>query len=187
MADLRDLLAVNGVAQLSWRQPKALEQRYVLVAEGRDTPLAELWWQSNRRAAAAAAYGTWTFQRSGNWLPTITVCRTDDGVAFANATQDWRGRRTLQMAAGAIFSWQSTNFWRTEWSWRDAAGVDLIRFASLQGFLRKNVPLTIGSRAVEYAELELLISLGLFMLILAARDGAATSAALNVAAGAAPV
>lgn len=127
--NLRDLLAMNGAAELHWRQPKALEQRYVLLADGGDAPLAELWWQSNRRAAAAAPYGTWNFQRSGNWLPTITACRADDGVEIANANQDWRGRRTLQTATGTMFTWQSTNFWRTEWSWRDPAGIDLIRFA----------------------------------------------------------
>ena len=185
--NLRELLATNGAAQLRWRQPKALEQHYTLVAEGSAVLLAELWWQSDRRAAAAMPYGTWNFRRSGSWNPTITVCRADDGVEFANATQDWRGTRTLQTTTGSTFAWRSKNFWRTEWAWQDAAGVDLIRFASLQGFLRKDVPLTIGASAAGYPELELLIALGLFMLILAARDSAATSVATNVAIGAVPV
>ena len=185
--NLRELLATNGAAQLRWRQPKATEQHYVLVAEGSEELLAELWRQSNRRAAAAAPYGTWNFRRSGSWRPTITVCRADDGMEFANATQDWRGNRTLQTATGSMFRWQSKNFWRTEWAWQDAAGVDLIRFGSFEGFLRKNVPLTIGSSAAQYPEMELLIALGLFMLILAAQDSTAASVATNVAVGAAPV
>jgi len=179
MVGLREEVQAGQGAELRWRQPEASRRRYTLQREGSDTPLATLDWRSFWGTFATATMGatSWTFKRTGFLRPRVTVrlAGSDDDLATFDA--NWHGGGTLSVAGGATFVWKAAHFWHSQWSWQDTTGAELLHFANRQGFIRQGATVAIVPEAAQLPELELLTALGWYLLILAANDSAATTAA----------
>jgi len=179
MTALRDQVTQEQGVEFRWRQPEASKRRYTLQREGADAPLATLDWRSSWGTFATATVGdaAWTFKRAGFLRPRVTVrlAGSDDDLATFEA--NWHGGGTLSVAGGATFVWKAANFWHSQWSWQDTTGAELLHFANRQGFIRQGATVAIVPEAAQLSELELLTTLGWYLLILAAQDGAATTAA----------
>jgi hypothetical protein len=181
MTTLREDATTDRGMELRWRQPAAAKRRYTLQREGSDTPLATLEWRSVWGTFATATVGdiSWTFKRAGFLRPRVTVriAGSDDDLATLEA--NWHGGGTLTIAGGATFGWKVANFWHSRWDWLDANGTELLHFANKQGFIRQEAVVAVSPRAVQLPELDLLAALGWYLLILAAQDSAATTAAVT--------
>ena len=188
MATLRELLTQGRDTQgqemeITWRQPEATKNNFVLHGEGADTPLATLRWQKllGTLATAETPDATWTFKRTGFLHPRVTarIAGTDDDRAVFDA--GWHGGGTLTIVGGATFTWQAANFWRTQWGWRGATDTELLHFASKQGLLRQEGAVTITPDALRLPELGLLVTLGWYLLVLTAHDSTAAAGAATAA------
>ncbi len=180
MVGLREEVQAGQGTELRWRQPEASKRRYLLQRESTDVPLATLDWRSfwGTFATATAGETSWTFKRTGFLRPRVTarIAGSDDDLATFEA--NWHGGGVLTIADGATFGWKVANFWYSQWDWRDASGAELLHFASKQGFIRQEAVVAISPEAARLPELELLITLGWYLLVLAANDSAATTAAV---------
>ncbi len=180
MVGLREEVQAGQGTELRWRQPEASKRRYLLQREGTDVPLATLDWQSfwGTFATATAGETSWTFKRTSFLRPLATVRQVGSDDDLATFEANWQGGGTLTTAGGATFTWKAANFWYSQWDWRDASGAELLHFANKQGFIRQEAVVAISAGAVQLPELELLIALGWYLLILAANDSAAMTAAV---------
>jgi hypothetical protein len=70
----------------------------------------------------------------------------------------------------------SANFWRSQWDWLDAANKPLVHFKSRQGLLNLEGQVEIEPQAAASPDVPLLVVLGWYLLVLFARDAAASSA-----------
>jgi hypothetical protein len=187
---------------LVWQQPSALKNEFALRAG--DEIVATLRWQKalGSLALAETAAGSWTFKRAGFWQPRVTARPADAERDIATFKPDsWSGGGALTVEAGRVFRLVSTSFWRGEWAWQDADGAPLVRFAS-RGSLKTEALVTLTPAAaalpetaqlddlyrplppeaqappsVALPELPLLVTLGWYLLVLAAQDAAAAAAA----------
>ena len=194
--------------ELLWRQTHALKQEYALRAG--DEVLATLRWQKpfGSLALAKTAERGWTFKRSGFWQPRVTARPVGSERDVATFKPEWTGGGTLTTDGGRSFRWASTGFWRQQWSWRDADDAPLVQFQDRSG-LKSEARVTLspvaaalpevaqvddlyrpvarealGPPSVALPELPLLVTLGWYLLVLAAQDTAAAGAAGGGAAGA---
>ena len=179
MTALREQLAAGVGSELRWRQPEVTKRRYILQREGADAAFATLDWRSMWGTFATATIGDdeWTFKRGGFLRPRVTVRRLGSDEDIATFEANWQGGGTLTIADGAAYTWKAANFWHSQWNWLDASGAELLHFANKQGFVRQEATVAIGPVGAQIPELELLTTLGWYLLILAANDSAATTAA----------
>ena len=132
---------------------------------------------SIRRLTAATAAGTWTFKRVGFWHPRITVRAPgadDDRAVF---DPSWTGSGSLTVAGGPTFRWKATNFWYTRWDWQTADGAVALHFANQQGLARLEGQVGVEPAGRGLPELDLLITLGWYLIVLRANDDATVVAA----------
>ena len=79
----------------------------------------------------------------------------------------------------------AANFCRSQWDWLDAQNQPLVDFKSHQGLLKVDREVAIETAAIKSPDLPLLVVLGWYLLVLFARDAAASSAGAS-SAGIAP-
>ena len=183
--------------ELSWRQPSVLRQEFELRA-GEET-LATLRWQKafGSLALAEAADGRWTFKRAGFWQPRVTVRAAGSDVDIAVfKPEGWSGGGALTTERGSTFRWAGKGLWRSQWTWHGPDDVELVRFTGGQGLKTEGWmtlaavaatlpevaqlddlyrPVPEGERvppAAALPELGLLVTLGWYLLVLAAQDAA---------------
>jgi hypothetical protein len=185
--------------ELVWQQPNAFKYEYELRAG--DEVLATLRWRtlSGSLATAETAEGSWTFKRVGFWRARITARPLGSERDAATFEPRWTGSGTVTLAQGASHRWGPTNAWQTRWAWHDADGVPIVQFhnkhgAASEGYVEISPaaaslppvthldetyrPIARGEEEpppVALPELPLFLTLGWYLLVLAARDIAGTS------------
>ena len=159
---------------LIWRQPRARAREYELQVD--EEVVATLRWGRGALAAAAVADERWTFARAGFWRPRVTARAEGTGAACAIFRAGWTGGGALETPAGRSFHWVPANLWHTHWSWREAGAGPVVHFGSRQGLVRIEGQVDVEPEAVTLPELDLLVPLGWYLLVLLARDTAEVSA-----------
>jgi hypothetical protein len=169
--------AASAGQKLVWRQPHALRQEFELCA-GDQMVLATLRWQTvlGSLALAATVEGRWTFQQTGFWRRTVTVRRAGEaaGAAFV---PHWNGSGTLRLVDGRTLRWRPGDIWLSRWSWRDASDTPLLTIGARRGVLRRAAPVTIAPATLTLPELDILITLGWYLLVLRSRETVAVTTA----------
>jgi hypothetical protein len=151
--------------------------------------VATLRWQKafGTLATAESPAGSWTFKRSGFWRPQVTARLVGSDNDHGIFEPTWTGSGTLTIVGGPTFRWQGTNFWQTRWAWQTPAGAPLVQFSNQQGFVRREGQVGVEPGALTLPELDLLIALGWYLLVLHANDSAASTAGTTAATTAAVV
>jgi hypothetical protein len=167
---------------LKWVQPSAFRMEYELQAG--EEVLASLVFRSSfgTLATTETADGCWTFKRVGFWQTRLTVrsCGEEQDLAvFKNNT--WSGGGTLEFPDGRVFR-ATTNFWQTRLEFHNAAEEILVAFHS-GGFFHLSADVEVTTVGATLPELPLLLSLGLYLIIMMQQDSAAGAAVAGGAAG----
>ncbi len=126
-------------------------------------------------ATGESGDGCWTFKRVGFWQTRATVraCDTDADIAvFRNNT--WSGGGTLELPGGRQIP-ATTNFWQTQFELQDTAGEALVRFRR-GGVIHLSATVEIQHAASSMPELPWMVMLGLYLIVMMERDGAAAAA-----------
>lgn len=189
--------------ELFWRQPSAMKSAYELRA-GEET-LATLTWRSmgGSLATARTAEGAWTFKRSGFWQQRVTARPLDSEREVATFKPEWTGNGTLTLEGGRVYRWVSTGFWRQRSTWQGAHEAEIVGFSDASGFKTEGkvelsvvaaalpetaqlddlysplAPEALAPPSAPLAELPLLVTLGWYLIVLAAQDAAGATVAAS--------
>jgi hypothetical protein len=170
MKSIRDVAG----GELGWVQPARTKQAFEL--QSGDDVVGTLVWARMSLATGETADGSWTFKREGFWHPRITVRVTGSEDNVALFSPNWGGGGTLDIVGRQPLRFASANFWRSQWDWSGAAGEPLVHFKSRQGLLKMEGQVEIVAEAAASPDVPMLVVLGWYLLILFARDAAASSA-----------
>jgi hypothetical protein len=174
---MRHIGEVNG-QELAWTQTDYCHGEYKLRAG--DETVATLCWREGSLAIAETADGRWSFERPRYRRSRVSVRTVGSGTEIAVFSSLRTGGGTLELAGGRLFHWFATNLWRSRWVWREADGKELVRFRSRQR-LRLSGLVERSQGAAALPELDLLVTLGWYLLVMRAQDS--TTDAVAATAG----
>jgi hypothetical protein len=161
----------DAEAQLSWFHPVEEKREYVLRSTGGDVAVLRWEKESGTLARGESSSGQWTFKRVGFFQPQITARAHNSTEDFAKFEPGSAGGGVVHLSNGHIFRW-SSNVWRGEWSWVNAAGERGIRFRRDFAMDRREGTVEITPKALPDREVPLLVLLGWYLIILFAEDAA---------------
>jgi hypothetical protein len=169
---------------LHWVQPKTMARYFILHSGEHEYATLDFQSAFGSLAISETAEHTWSFKRMGFFNPRVTVRRPKEDVDLAVFQPHWTSTEgTLTLANGRNFQWRASNFWATKFVFQDSAGEPLLWFleGSEQGRLsdlfKTQALLEIESAAWQVAELDLLVTLGWYLLLLYHEDIAGAAAA----------
>jgi hypothetical protein len=169
--------------QLFWVQPKAMRRSYELRTS--DALLGSLVFETpfGSRATAQANGKVWSFKRMGFFKPRVTVRAADGSDDIAVYHPKWSGSEgELTLSHGRSYTWTIANFWATRYDIRDAQGEALISFSSgtmetaITDVLKNQSEVTITDAGQGVAEIDLLVLIGWYLIVLQREDSAAITA-----------
>ncbi len=165
--------------ELKWEQPPMFAREYELNEQAGIAPLATLQWVATfgTRAIATGNGRTYTYEREGFLNQRIAIREGDSkgGEPLAVFKPSWNGTGTLTFANGRVFHWKSTNIWQSEWKWVTPDEGEIMHFArdrKLKRMLRSEAKMMLHPAAADFPEVEVLVSLGWYLLLLRDQDAA---------------
>jgi hypothetical protein len=174
-------LAEVADQELVWLQPGRMKQAFELRAS--DDVVATLQFQRSSLATGETADQQWTFKREGFWHPQVTVRLPDSDDNVAVFKPSWGGGGTLELSEGRLLRFGAANFWHSQWDWSDTESqAALVHFKSRAGLMKTEGQVDIETAAITYPELQMLVVLGWYLLILFARDAATAGGTAAVVA-----
>jgi hypothetical protein len=166
---------------LNWTQPPMFSKEYELHdAEGVQL-LGQLKWESEwvMRATAIAGEKQWHFDRVG-FMSRVEVREgTKEGVLIATIKRGWTYNGTLNYEDGRQFKWKNANMWQTTWKWQTVDEGDIMTFSSVNAITRitrSEAKIELTGAAADFPEVDLLATLGWYLMIVQAMDSAAAAA-----------
>ena len=169
---------------LYWVQPKASQRYFLLLSDEREFASLEFQSAFGSLAVAITTERQWSFKRVGFFNPRVTVRRLNEEIDLAVYHPRWTGSEgTLSMAGGRSFTWKATNFWATCYTFLDSAGEQLLWFkegapeSRFSNLFKIQAKVDIEAAGWQLPDLELLLALGWYLLILRHEDAAAGAAA----------
>lgn len=132
-------------------------------------------------AEGRASTGSWTFERPRLLSRDVQVhLSSTEGPSVGVFHPGWMEEGTLYLADGRTMRWKSRDFWRSEWAFVDAAGQIALRFRDTSGLLHERTAAWTYKAGLSEADRAMLLILGRYLMVLQARDRAATVAATSV-------
>jgi len=160
----------------SWRQPSALQMRYLLDAGGETAATLEFRSLFGSFATAESGDGAWTFKRVG-FLQTRVTIREREGEkeigVFHNSF--WGGGGGLALPDGRRYP-ATTNIWQSKLEFQDESGAPQFRLKS-RGVIHLAADLEILPEAAKIPELPWMILLGWYLMVMMHMDSGAAGAA----------
>jgi hypothetical protein len=167
-----------NLKSLVWKQPSAWHRAYVLQSSTGE--LGRLCFPSVWKEIAEIEFGSqaWTFDRRGFFGRKVLIWRRGEAEPFGEYhPETFRRGGKLDMGDGHGFQF-STNFWITRLDILDEQG-ELLVSLHKDGIFRISVAVELQPEANELAEIPLLISLGLYMLLLIQHDSATQASVMG--------
>lgn len=156
---------------LIWVRPSQDDRSYALRS-GEDE-VAVLRWEksSGSLAHARSSAGSWTLKRIGFLQPRISVREAGASEDLAWFEPGMGGGGAVHLASGHIFRW-SSNVWRAEWAWVNAAGKHGVKIHREFSVGERAGTVVIEPGVLPDRELPILIVLGWYLIILQTDDAA---------------
>jgi hypothetical protein len=169
-----------GSRELRWIQPSVRQSAYELRAGDEVVATVRCQEACGSLADATAGDSHWTFKRTGFWHPRVTVRVPGSDADVANFSARWTGTGTLELPPERRFHWGAANAWQSQWAWQDAEGTPLVHVKGRQGLVKVEGQVEITPAAVALPELDLLVALGWYLVVLRARENAAVAGTVVV-------
>jgi hypothetical protein len=167
---------------LFWTQPPMFAMEYLLQDAEKVQTLASLKWQSSLAMRAIITVGEkiWNMDRMGFLNTRIEVREGEnkEGVLLATFKPGWNYHGTLTLTDGRTFKWKNANMWSTEWKWLTADEGELMKFSpdtKLSRMTRSEAKIELSPAAADFPEVELLVTLGWYIMLAMNIDAAAGS------------
>ncbi len=164
MAELISLAHLD-VAELQWSQP-AVALSYELSGPAGIYARLELKKLGSSRASGFSSRAQFAFKRQGMLKSRISVSLGDSPKPLATYEPNFTGQKgILKYAGGQQVEFHATNFFKTEWQWLTASGDGLLGFR-IKGAGKPNATVFLGDDGVSRVDLDLLLLLGFYVLLL---------------------
>jgi hypothetical protein len=165
-----------------WSQLNSFQKRFELKTAGE--VLGQLVFKSNlgTLATARCAAGSWSYKRIGFLNPRVTVRKQGAEHDLAIYQPKLLGDGTLNFDDGTQYSWKSTNFWNTAWAFYDGRGMAVVSFdpgienQRLRDAIKTQTTVRIDPTDPRSDLLPILLTLGLYLLVMRQSDNAAAAA-----------
>lgn len=163
----------------SWKRPRLFTRRHELMA-GEDT-LAVLEARSLLRSAmlGTTAGGQWRLDHVGLLRGQVRVTPMDAGQPAAEPVVTfrprWFGAGDVTTAGGQSLRWHRADFWGRRWGFVDSGALTRIAYERAPGLLRADTHVLVSDSARGDPELEPLVLLGFYLLLLMARQSHAAT------------
>ena len=158
-----------GGTEFQWCRSGQSKHAFQLRAVGQEAAvLATLTWQGAYNAVAELASSHYRFSREGWFRPHVVVRDTGAGAPDADrlvATYTQRGG-ALTLADGLAFTWRKPQRWTNERDWVDDTGHTVMRLYPGKG----QTSVVVDVPALEGSWVLLLLALGQYLLVLAAKE-----------------
>ncbi len=153
-----------------WKRPHMWRRQYELRAGG------ELIARLESRSVLGGSM--WGETSSGSWqVRHVGLLRgrslvTADGAAkpAAEFRPRWFGAGEVVTASGRTYRWHRADFWGQRWELVDSGGLTHLSFARSPAFLTLDTRVQVSASARHDAELEPLVLLGYYLLLLMVRQ-----------------
>lgn len=174
--------------ELEWLQPKTLDRYYELHDAA--TLLGTLAWQGllSGLVRAETARHVWDMQEHGFLNRRVEVREPETEALVATYFPKLMGDGILQLADGRELQWEPTNFWATNWSFFGPNDQPVVAFsegvlgARWKDMFKTQFTVTVDRAVWPDDDVELLVMLGLYLIILRHDQAAAGAAAASTAA-----
>lgn len=178
------------LTDLEWVQPKTGIQNFELRAG--QILVGRLSFRSSwgTLAIAETADGCWSFKRVGFLNPRITVRIYGEDTDFAVYQPKIWGDGVLNLSSGQHYNWKPVNFWNTHWAFLDDEDAVIVKISlgiqeeKLRDIFKTQATINIFQPDLYQEVLPLLVTLGLYLIILHQQDAAAAVAATSAATAA---
>lgn len=168
--------------KLSWRRPKLLRREYLLL-DASEVVIARLKQIGVLRSKAEIAekqlrdwVSVLALERTGIVRQQIHVKRVDPRFpAVSRVDLSWKGEAQIELREGRRYVWVPDNFWHTAWTLRDEGGIMVANIK--RRTLGYGGSVVVGDNILEPDEMNLLLYLGWYLVIIKMDDAAASAAA----------
>lgn len=166
-----------------WVQPKGLERRFELRTSAGIHACLTFRSAFGTLAAAETFAGSWSFKRVGLFNPHVSVRGDGGGEDIAQFFPKFFGGGILKWTDGAEMKWESSGFLHPQWSFFDANGVALVHFRSgIEGqkftdLFKTQLTVELQTEGRRHPELIVLLTLGLYLILLQQQESAGAIAA----------
>jgi hypothetical protein len=173
---------VQDGAELIWVKPRRSKSQFELHAG--EATVATLEWSGSTRAVALWGERHYQFSRHGWLRPRILVHAVDssqvgeEGEAGTPIATFAQHGGVLSFPDGQSFLWKKPKWLTNERIWVDGAATELVRFHPAR---RGSVAVMTPPETAHQVERPLLILLGQYLIVLAARDAEAAGTAAAAA------
>ena len=174
--------------ELFWAQPSAMKRNFILRSGERI--FGSLAFRSAFGSLADAISGndSWTFKRVGFFSTRVTIRRAGSDIDIAIYQPRWTGSEgRLLISGGHSYLWRVANFWATRYTFSDSQGNELVTYRSgsdeqnLSNLLKQQARVEIALQAWQLPELDLLVILGWYLVVLQQEDASAVAATASIA------
>ena len=173
--------------QLEWTQPRVFDRLFQL-REGQ-SPVGTLVWEGvlSRLATVDTVLGSWEIEEIGLLSRAVEVRDASTGRLVATFMAKLMGDGTLEFADGRLLSWESLNFWATDWCFIDETGMQPVMLeegvtdSSWRDMFRMQYTATLERSGCSAREQVMLAALGLYLIYQRRQTAGATTAATTAA------
>jgi hypothetical protein len=164
-------LANLEVNELEWRQP-ALGRKFELSGPAGTYARLEFQKLGGSLALGTTARASWSFKRQGMLKSHINIRFAGSDRDLATYEPNFTGQKgALKYAGGQYVEFQSTNFFNTEWQWLTPEGDGLLGYRQKQAG-KPSAKVYLGDEGLHRVDLDLLLLLGFYVLLLLREDAA---------------
>ena len=163
------------MSDFEWHQESAFGRKYQLRSG--DSALAELVFVKalGTLAEARTVKSAWSFKRKGVFSSTVGARLLGEEREIAVYHPNWTSHKgLLRLENGEEYQLRSANLWASEWILSSLDGRPLLSFHN-RGFLKHGAQVDIEESAKSHPQIELLINLTWYILLLHQMDSAAVT------------
>jgi len=154
-----------------WTRPKVWRRRYELRADTALLAVLESRATLRSDTSVESATGRWRMRHEGLLRGLVRVVHEGHAGDMAVYRPRWFGAGDVTTARGDVLRWHRADFWGRRWEFVDSGGLTRVAFSRAPAFFSLDVRVEIGAHASrDDAELEVLVMLGFYLLLLMARQ-----------------
>ena len=153
-----------------WRRPQMWRRQYELRAGGELIARLESRSMLGGSMWGQTATSAWQARHVGLLRGRSLVTAEGSAAPAVEFRPRWFGAGDIVTARGNRFRWHRADFWGLRWTMVDSGGLDWLTFARSPAFLTMDTNVGVSPGARADAELEPLVFLGYYLLLLMVRQ-----------------
>jgi hypothetical protein len=114
--------------EMTWCRTRTGTNRYLLRSGDAVMAVLDVRPEPDESMEARTASNLWLLRTSGSAWRRVEVLEAESGRCVAGVKERWRGGAALDVSRGRSLTLEPSNFWHTEWTWKDQECRPLLRW-----------------------------------------------------------